>query len=66
MADYADDLAALLKSVGVGRATIIGLSIGGVIAQEFYRRRPERVDGARALRHGGEDRNRRILGSAHR
>ena len=43
MADYADDLAALLKSVGVGRATIIGLSIGGVIAQEFYRRRPERV-----------------------
>ena len=43
MADYADDLAALLKSLGVGRAAIVGLSIGGVIAQEFYRQRPERV-----------------------
>ena len=43
MVDYADDLAALLDILGVGRATIVGLSIGGVIAQEFYRRRPERV-----------------------
>ena len=43
MADYARDLVALLDSVGVGRATIVGLSIGGLIAQEFYRQRPERV-----------------------
>jgi 3-oxoadipate enol-lactonase len=43
MADYAGDLMGLLDSVGVGRATIVGLSIGGVIAQEFYRQRPERV-----------------------
>ena len=43
MADYARDLAALLDSAGVGRATIVGLSIGGLIAQEFYRQRPERV-----------------------
>jgi 3-oxoadipate enol-lactonase len=43
MADYAGDLIGLLDSVGVGRATIVGLSIGGVIAQEFYRQRPERV-----------------------
>jgi 3-oxoadipate enol-lactonase len=43
MGDYARDLAALLDSVGVGRATIVGLSIGGTIAQEFYRQRPERV-----------------------
>jgi 3-oxoadipate enol-lactonase len=43
MADYARDLAALLDSVGVGRATIVGLSIGGLIAQEFYRQRPERI-----------------------
>jgi 3-oxoadipate enol-lactonase len=43
MADYAGDLIGLLDSVGVGRATIVGLSIGGVIAQEFYRLRPERV-----------------------
>ena len=43
MADYARDLAALLDSLAVERATIVGLSIGGLIAQEFYRRRPERV-----------------------
>jgi 3-oxoadipate enol-lactonase len=43
MADYARDLAALLDSVGVGRATIVGLSIGGLIAQELYRQRPECV-----------------------
>lgn len=41
MADYARDLAALLDIVGVGRATIVGLSIGGMIAQELYRQRPE-------------------------
>ena len=41
MADYARDLAALLDIVGVGRAAIVGLSIGGLIAQELYRRRPE-------------------------
>ncbi len=43
MADYARDLMGLLDRVGVGRATIVGVSIGGVIAQEFYRQRPERV-----------------------
>jgi 3-oxoadipate enol-lactonase len=43
MDDYARDLAALLDIVGVGRATIVGLSIGGMIAQELYRQRPERV-----------------------
>jgi len=43
MGDYARDLAALLDSAGVGRATIVGRSIGGLIAQEFYRQRPERV-----------------------
>ena len=43
IADYAHDLAALLDAFGVGRATIVGLSIGGLIAQEFYRQNPERV-----------------------
>jgi 3-oxoadipate enol-lactonase len=43
IADYARDLAALLDGVGVGRATIVGLSIGGLIAQELYRQSPERV-----------------------
>ena len=43
MADYARDLMGLLDQLGVGRATIVGLSIGGLIAQELYRQRPERV-----------------------
>jgi 3-oxoadipate enol-lactonase len=43
MADYAADLMGLVDSVGVERVTIVGLSIGGVIAQELYRQRPERV-----------------------
>jgi 3-oxoadipate enol-lactonase len=41
MADYARDLGALLDRLAVERATIIGLSIGGLIAQEFYRQRPD-------------------------
>lgn len=41
MADYARDLAALMDALGVGRATVVGLSIGGLIAQELYRQRPE-------------------------
>jgi 3-oxoadipate enol-lactonase len=43
IADYARDLEALLDGVGVGRATIVGLSVGGLIAQELYRQSPERV-----------------------
>jgi 3-oxoadipate enol-lactonase len=43
MADYARDLAALLDALGVGRAAIVGLSIGGLIAQELYRQRPELI-----------------------
>ena len=41
MADYARDLAALMDALGVARATVVGLSIGGLIAQELYRQRPE-------------------------
>jgi 3-oxoadipate enol-lactonase len=43
IADYARDLAALLDIVVAGRATIVGLSIGGLIAQELYRQSPDRV-----------------------
>jgi len=39
----ARDLAALLDVLGVGRAAIVGMSIGGVIAQELTRQRPELV-----------------------
>jgi 3-oxoadipate enol-lactonase len=41
MADYARDLAALLDAVEIRRAAIVGISIGGVIAQELTRQRPE-------------------------
>jgi 3-oxoadipate enol-lactonase len=43
IAEYAHDLTALLDILGVGRATIVGLSIGGMIAQELYRQHPERI-----------------------
>jgi 3-oxoadipate enol-lactonase len=43
MADYTRDLMGLLDDLEVGRATIVGLSIGGLIAQELYRHSPERV-----------------------
>lgn len=39
MADYADDLAALLAALGEKRpAVVVGLSMGGYIAFEFHRR----------------------------
>jgi 3-oxoadipate enol-lactonase len=41
MADYARDLGALIDKLSIARATIVGLSIGGLIAQELYRQRPE-------------------------
>src|SRR5208282_635685 len=37
MADYARDLSALLDRLGVARATVVGISMGGVIVQELYR-----------------------------
>ena len=40
MSDYARDLAGLLDALDVTRATIVGLSIGGLIAQDLYRQRP--------------------------
>jgi pimeloyl-ACP methyl ester carboxylesterase len=43
MGDWADCLAGLLDVAGVGAAHILGLSWGGMLAQEFYRRQPARV-----------------------
>ncbi len=40
MADYARDLSALLDRLGVARATVVGVSMGGVIVQELNRQRP--------------------------
>ena len=42
-ADWADSLAGLLDIAGVDAAHIAGLSWGGILAQEFYRRHPARA-----------------------
>ncbi|WP_372734284.1 alpha/beta fold hydrolase [Nocardioides sp.] len=43
--DCADDVAALLKTLGVRQAVVAGYSMGGPVAQEMWRRHPERVSG---------------------
>ncbi|MCW2584415.1 MAG: 3-oxoadipate enol-lactonase [Klenkia sp.] len=42
--DLADDLVALLDRLGVQRAHVVGLSIGGMTAMRLAARDPERVD----------------------
>jgi pimeloyl-ACP methyl ester carboxylesterase len=43
LADYADCLAALLGALALGPVHLAGLSWGGTVALELYRRRPELV-----------------------
>ena len=43
MADYADDAAALMESQGWSDALVIGVSFGGMVAQEFVLRHPDKV-----------------------
>ena len=43
MAGFADDAAALLDALGVERAFVYGSSMGGMVAQEFALRHPQRV-----------------------
>ena len=45
MTTYADDLAALLDSLGVDHVVLCGLSMGGYVAFEFLRRHRARVRG---------------------
>jgi 3-oxoadipate enol-lactonase len=44
MADYAEDGAALLDDLGWDRCHVMGVSFGGMVAQEFAIRFPERVE----------------------
>jgi pimeloyl-ACP methyl ester carboxylesterase len=41
--DYARCLAGFLDTIGAARAHVVGLSWGGILAQEFYRLYPERL-----------------------
>ncbi|WP_399471573.1 alpha/beta fold hydrolase [Streptomyces venezuelae] len=42
---FAEDLIALLDELGIDTCVVAGLSMGGQIAMELYRRHPERVRG---------------------
>lgn len=44
IADLADDVAGILGRTGVAAATVLGMSMGGIVAQELAVRHPERVD----------------------
>jgi 3-oxoadipate enol-lactonase len=45
MNDMADDVAAVLDAVEADRAIVAGMSMGGMIAQEFAFRHPQRLSG---------------------
>ena len=58
---YSDSLRDLLDSLNLDSATILGHSFGGIIAQDFYRRYPDRVKAlilADTTQGGGDPTNR--------
>lgn len=44
MGDFADDVAGLLDTLDTQRTVVVGLSMGGYVAMEFYRRYGDRVE----------------------
>jgi 3-oxoadipate enol-lactonase len=44
MADYADDAAGLMDAVGWNSARVVGVSFGGMVAQELVLRHPAKVE----------------------
>jgi 3-oxoadipate enol-lactonase len=44
MADFADDAAGLLSAIGWAEAAVVGVSFGGMVAQELALRHPRRVN----------------------
>lgn len=70
MATYADDLLAVLNALGVEKAVLCGLSMGGYVAFEILRRARERVRGlvlmdTRADADSAEGRKGRDVAAAH-
>jgi len=45
MEALADDAAAVVRALGVERATAVGYSMGGAVAQTMWRRHPDLLDG---------------------
>ncbi|RUM98213.1 3-oxoadipate enol-lactonase [Pseudaminobacter arsenicus] len=45
MEDHVDDLIGLVDRLGIRQIVLCGLSVGGLVALGFYKRRPEMVDG---------------------
>jgi 3-oxoadipate enol-lactonase len=44
MANYADDAARLMDALGWPKARVLGISFGGMVAQEFTLRHPDKVE----------------------
>lgn len=58
---YADWLGEVLAGLGVQRAALVGISLGGWLALEYATRRPETVSAVALLCPGGVGRHRNIL-----